>query len=120
MMKEKLSRHGLETDDCVDLRSCRQHVKSARNQHPFGGTTYLYENVTKEIQLESRYNELIGVQRETLDNLHEGVALFGTDGRLKLHNPAFARFWALDSDFLDRQPHIDPVIDQCRSEARPF
>jgi len=83
-------------------------------QHPFGGTTYLYENVTKEIQLESRYNELIGVQRETLDNLHEGVALFGTDGRLKLHNPAFARFWALDADFLDRQPHIDPVIDQCR------
>ena len=83
-------------------------------QHPFGGTTYLYENVTKEIQLESRYNELIGVQRETLDNLHEGVALFGTDGRLKLHNPAFARFWALDPIFLDRQPHIDPVIDECR------
>lgn len=83
-------------------------------QHPFGGTTYLYENVTKEIQLESRYNELIGVQRETLDNLHEGVALFGTDGRLKLHNPAFARFWSLDTAFLDRQPHIDPVIDQCR------
>lgn len=83
-------------------------------QHPFGGTTYLYENVTKEIQLESRYNELIGVQRETLDNLHEGVALFGTDGRLKLHNPAFARFWQLDPAFLDRQPHIDPVIDQCR------
>ena len=83
-------------------------------QHPFGGTTYLYENVTKEIQLESRYNELIGVQRETLDNLHEGVALFGTDGRLKLHNPAFARFWSLDPVFLDRQPHIEPVIDQCR------
>ncbi|WP_119275124.1 sensor histidine kinase [Taklimakanibacter deserti] len=82
--------------------------------HPFGGTTYLYENVTKEIQLESRYNELIGVQRETLDNLHEAVALFGTDGRLKLHNPAFARFWSLDPAFLDRQPHIDPVIDQCR------
>ena len=46
-------------------------------QHPFGGVTYLYENATKEIQLESRYNSLIGVQRETLDNLEEGVALFG-------------------------------------------
>ena len=76
-------------------------------QHPFGGVTYLYENATKEIQLESRYNELIGVQRETLDNLHEGVALFGTDGRLKLYNPAFARFWSLDPEFLDRQPHVD-------------
>ncbi len=83
-------------------------------QHPFGGVTYLYENVTKEIQLESRYNEMIGVQRETLDNLHEGVALFGTDGRLKLYNPAFARFWSLDSEFLDRQPHVDQIIDSCR------
>jgi signal transduction histidine kinase len=83
-------------------------------QHPFGGVTYLYENVTKEIQLESRYNEMIGVQRETLDNLHEGVALFGTDGRLKLYNPAFARFWSLDAEFLDRQPHVDQVIEVCR------
>lgn len=83
-------------------------------QHPFGGITYLFENATKEIQLDRRYNEMIDVQRETLDNLHEGVALFGTDGRLKLYNPAFARFWSLDRAVLDRQPHIDPVIDQCR------
>ncbi|MFL5258982.1 MAG: ATP-binding protein [Hyphomicrobiales bacterium] len=83
-------------------------------QHPFGGVTYLYENVTKEIQLESRYNEMIGVQRETLDNLHEGVALFGSDGRLKLYNPAVARFWSLDTTFLDSQPHVDQVIEVCR------
>jgi signal transduction histidine kinase len=83
-------------------------------QHPFGGVTYLYENVTKEIQLESRYNEMIGVQRETLDNLHEGVALFGSDGRLKLYNPAVARFWSLETTFLDSQPHVDQVIEVCR------
>jgi signal transduction histidine kinase len=91
-----------------------QSLRVVCEQHPFGGVTYLYENATKEIQLESRYNEMIGVQRETLDNLHEGVALFGTDGRLKLYNPAFARFWALETEFLDRQPHIDSVIDACR------
>ena len=86
-------------------------------QHPFGGVTYLYENATEEIQLESRYNELIGVQRETLDNLHEGVALFGTDGRLKLYNPAFARFWSLDAGFLDHQPHVDRSSRPCRRLA---
>ena len=32
---------------------------------------------------QSALNEFTGVQRETLDNLHEGVALFGTDGRLQ-------------------------------------
>ena len=91
-----------------------QSLRVVCEQHPFGGVTYLYENATKEIQLESRYNEMIGVQRETLDNLHEGVALFGTDGRLKLYNPAFARFWALETEFLDRQPHVDSVIEACR------
>ena len=75
-------------------------------QHPFGGVTYLYENSTKEIQLESRYNELITVQRETLDNLEEGVALLGSDGRVKLFNPAFALFWNFDPGFLDQEPHI--------------
>jgi len=53
-------------------------------QHPFGGVTYLYENMTKEYQLESRVNELFDTQRETLDNLAEAVALFGSDGRLRL------------------------------------
>lgn len=75
--------------------------------NPFGGVTYLYENTTHEIQLESRYNELISVQRETLDNLEEGVALFGSDGRLKLNNPAFAQFWSFDNSLLAKEPHIE-------------
>ncbi len=78
-------------------------------QHPFGGVTYLYENATKEIQLESRYNELIGVQRETLDNLEEGVALFGSDGRLKLFNPVFAQFWNFEIAMLEQEPHIEAL-----------
>ena len=83
-------------------------------QHPFGGVTYLYENATKEIQLESRYNELIGVQRETLDNLEEGIALLGSDGRLKLFNPAFARYWNLDPVFLEAEPHIEDLTKHGR------
>ncbi len=79
-------------------------------QHPFGGVTYLFEDATREIKLESRYNELIGVQRETLDNLEEGVALFGSDGRLKLFNPAFAQFWSFDINLLEQEPHIDSLV----------
>jgi len=78
-------------------------------QHPFGGVTYLYENATDEIRLESRYNELITVQRETLDNLEEGVALFGSDGRLKLFNPAFGQYWGFHVDMLSKEPHIDDL-----------
>ena len=78
-------------------------------QHPFGGVTYLYQNVTKTLQLESRYNELIDVQRETLDNLDEAIALFGSDGRLKLFNPPFRLFWNLEETLLASEPHIDQI-----------
>jgi signal transduction histidine kinase len=86
-------------------------------QHPFGGVTYLFQNATKEIQLESRYNELIGVQRETLDNLEEGVALFGSDGRLKLFNPAFAQYWNFDMGFLEQEPHVEALAERARPVA---
>jgi signal transduction histidine kinase len=88
-------------------------------QHPFGGVTYLYQNVTKTLQLESRYNEMIDVQRETLDNLEEAVALFGSDGRLKLFNPAFQLYWQFEGAFLMQEPHIDQLAKANRmtSEA---
>lgn len=82
--------------------------------HPFGGVIYLYENVTERLNLESSYNTLIGVQRETIDHLYEGVAVFGTDGRLKLHNPAYARIWQLSDDQLEGEPHIGGIIEACR------
>ena len=63
--------------------------------HPFGGLIFVYEDVTDRLALERSYNTLIEVQRETLDNLFEGIAVFGSDGRLKLHNPAYRTIWGL-------------------------
>jgi PAS domain-containing protein len=54
------------------------------NPNPKGGVTWVFENLTEKLDLESRYNIAIKVQRETLDNLAEGVAVFGPDGRLRL------------------------------------
>src|SRR5207302_1417338 len=62
---------------------------------PEGGVTYLFDDVTERLDLERRFDALIRVQRETLDNLSEGVAVFGSDGRLRLHNPVFAGMWRL-------------------------
>jgi signal transduction histidine kinase len=78
------------------------------------GVTYLYENVTERLSLESRYNALIEVQRETLDTLREGVAVFGPNGRLRLYNRAFATIWRLNPRQLDGEPHIDEIIECCR------
>ena len=82
--------------------------------NPQGGVTYLFEDVTERLDLERRYDALIRVQRETLDNLAEAVAVFGSDGRLRLHNPAFARMWQLAPQTLAERPHIETVIEQCR------
>jgi signal transduction histidine kinase len=78
-----------------------------------GGVTFLFDEVTEKLAMESRYNRLINVQRETLDNLREGVAVFGSDGRLKLFNPAFAGIWALSAEFLEVGPHIEEVRKTC-------
>jgi signal transduction histidine kinase len=89
-------------------------------QHPFGGVTYLYENLTKEYQLESRYNDLSTVQRETLDNLSVAVALFGSDARLKLFNPAFQRLWDIAATASGPGLHADQLsqIPSYSVEAR--
>ena len=63
--------------------------------NPDGGLTYLFHDVTARLELERRFQELIRVQGETLDNLAEGVAVFGSDGRLRLHNAAFVGMWKL-------------------------
>ena len=88
-------------------------IRAVTQPHPFGGVIYLYENVTERINLESSYTALEDVQRETLDNLYEGVAVFGTDGQLKLFNPAYAQTWRLEEDELNQSPHINDIILAC-------
>ena len=80
------------------------------NPNPQGGVTYLFEDVTAQFHLQSSFNALTRVQSETLDSLKEGVAVFGTDGRLKLNNPAFETIWSLDPKRLADHPHIDQII----------
>lgn len=74
-----------------------------------GGVTYLFDDVTERFNLQSQFNALARVQSETLDTLKEGVAVFGTDGRLKFYNPAFAHLLHLDPAAVTDKPHIDRI-----------
>jgi signal transduction histidine kinase len=80
-----------------------------------GGVTYVYENVTEQISLESRLKALLALQGETLDHLTEAVAVFATDGRLKLFNPVFANIWRLSPARLRQEPHISDIIAECQA-----
>jgi signal transduction histidine kinase len=77
--------------------------------HPFGGLTFLYDDVTEKLTLESSFRTLIQVQTATIDTLQEGVAVFGPDGRLKLSNAAFARIWQFESSELEDEPRIQEL-----------
>jgi signal transduction histidine kinase len=90
-------------------------IRVVTTPNPEGGVTYLFDDVTERLDLERRYDALIRVQRETLDNLTEAVAVFASDGRLRLHNPAFARMWQLAPELLSQQPHIETVSGWSRS-----
>jgi signal transduction histidine kinase len=84
--------------------------------HAQGGVTYLYDDVTERLDLHRRYDSMIKVQSETLDHLSEAVAVFGSDGRIRLHNPAFERMWKLAGETLAERPHIEAVAAWCQAQ----
>ncbi|MEM9276955.1 MAG: ATP-binding protein, partial [Pseudomonadota bacterium] len=90
-------------------------VSAPRSQ---GGSTWIFENVTERLALESNYNALMRIQGETLDHLNEAVAVFGSNGQLKLFNPALEELWG-DAD-IDVQEglHVTSVIDAWTASIR--
>ncbi|XCP54510.1 ATP-binding protein [Methylocystis echinoides] len=79
-----------------------------------GGVTYLYEDITKAYDLETRFNALNRTQSETLDTLREGVAVFRADGRLSFCNPAFIKLWRLDPEELAKKPRFEALAARCQ------
>jgi signal transduction histidine kinase len=75
-----------------------------------GGVTFLFDDVTEKLALERQYHSLIEGQRETLDHLSEGIAVFGSDGRLQLFNPAFQSIWSLVDSTLQDAPHLEKFV----------
>ena len=90
-------------------------IRMVATPHPFGGVVITYEDVTDTLRVERLYNTLIQVQRETLDHLFEGIVVFGSDGRLKLSNPAYGRIWGLQDGDLQGEPHVSVIVDRIRA-----
>jgi signal transduction histidine kinase len=92
-------------------------VRVVANPQSNGGVTWIFENLTERMNLESRYNTAVRVQGETLDNLAEGVAVFGPDGRIRLANPAFTSLWQLPADIVSQKVHITAIQAKCEGLA---
>lgn len=95
-------------------------IRMRVSPHVFGGLLMTFVDVTDRITLERSINTLSEVQRETLDSLHEGIAVFGVDGKLKLSNPAFRTQWGIpetlgSSSVLENEPHLVDILQLMRS-----
>jgi signal transduction histidine kinase len=88
-------------------------LRLVRLPQPDGGLALIFSDITPELRLKSQFNHLIQVQRATLDKLSDAVAVFGADGRLKLHNEAFEAFWGVPAGALQSAPSFDDVVELC-------
>lgn len=88
-------------------------LRVVRQPHPLGGIVLLFSDITGELRLKAQYNAQIQVQQATLDKLNDAVAVFGSDGRLRLHNEAFERFWNVTPAQLDQAVDFEGVVDLC-------
>ncbi len=92
-----------------------QTLRVFATARPQGGATWVFENLTEKVDLETRYNTLVQVQGETIDHLSEGVAVFGPDGRIKLSNPAFRALWGVSEAEATPGTHIRAIEQACLS-----
>ena len=97
-------------------------IRVVANPQPKGGVTWVFENLTEKMDLESRYATAVRVQGETLDNLAEGVAVFGPDGGSDCSNPAFDTLWQLSDDIVAQKAHISDIRARCEplGEGEPL
>ena len=79
--------------------------------HPSGGVFFIFENITNSLAVERQYNTQLAVHRASLDHLYEGVAVFGSDNRLKLFNPAFTEIWNMSENAFKIDQHMSDSID---------
>ena len=93
-----------------------QTLRVVASPHPKGGLTWVFEDLTERIDLESRYKTMVRVRGETLDHLAEGVAVFAANGKLQLANPAFARFWGIEALLAEDGVHIARIAAECGNE----
>jgi signal transduction histidine kinase len=101
-----------QPDDMWSLPDGRT-LRVVRQPHPLGGLLFLFSDLTGELKLKSQYNALIQVQQATLDKLSDAVAVFGSDGRLRLHNESFERFWNITPLQIEAAGDFEGVVELC-------
>ena len=86
-------------------------LRRVRAQYPMGGLLFAFEDITDRLATRRAYNDLVSVQKEILDNLPTGVAIFAPNGRLKLYNKELSEIWNAREIFLQNEPSIQELLE---------
>jgi signal transduction histidine kinase len=95
----------------------RRHLRVVAQPLPDGGLLAVFEDRTRQIHLESDRERMVQVQTTTFDNLAEGIAVFGSNRRLKLWNNRFRELWELDPEALADAPPVEALATHLAGRA---
>ncbi len=88
-------------------------LRVVRQPHPRGGLLLLFADITDDLKMKAQFSALVQVQQATLDKLSDAVAVFGSDGRLRLHNESFERFWNITPLQLEAAGDFEGIVELC-------
>lgn len=83
--------------------------------YPLGGLIFLYDDVSDSMALKRENNTILAVQKETINNLIEGVSVFGSDNRLRFINPNMLKLLDI-TDEVKEGSHISEFIEHIRRQ----
>jgi signal transduction histidine kinase len=75
-----------------------------------GGLVISCQDVSEHLDMQRTVKSLDRVQRTTLENMREGIAVFGIDGRLQLSNTTLLTLWNLNEEDLPLGSRLADVI----------
>ncbi|MEM9428745.1 MAG: PAS-domain containing protein [Pseudomonadota bacterium] len=95
-----------------------QTLRVTGRHHGGGAVVFVFEDISKVVQLERRYRQEIEIGQTTLDNMVDGVAVFDTSGALVFANAAFEDMWRVDGTTALRALDIGAVTDALASQTK--
>ncbi|MEM7670845.1 MAG: PAS domain-containing sensor histidine kinase, partial [Pseudomonadota bacterium] len=102
----------VDYEESWDLAS-GSRIKVMARPHPHGALAFVFDDVTEQLQLETRYRHMDDLLSTALERLDEGLLVLGPDGLLRYVNTAFHRIWDTDDEAVCTGMHAKDVFGLC-------
>lgn len=86
--------------------------------YPLGGLLFVFEDVTDSLTLQRKNNTLLAVHKETIDHLHEGIMVYGSNNRIKIINNSLLKVWDIGGKNVEelKGKHLSEILDDFKEK----